>query len=289
MSAKIRTLKDLRLYLSNALTGLYDEREQKVMFFIIIRAVLSSDNLHVLYDMNTAVSETESSKIFEIIDELKQGKPIQYILGETEFYGCRITLSPATLIPRQETEELVDIIIKENAGYNGQIIDIGTGSGCIAISRAKNMSGASIFGTDFSAEAIDIAKYNAEINNVKINFIHEDIFNPAEIFSINAGIIVSNPPYVMNSEKTLMHRNVLDYEPASALFVDDAKPLIFYEAILKIAVKILQTNGKIYFEINEALGNEMRNLLKQFDYSGIDLIKDINGKNRFIKGTKNGI
>jgi len=209
-------------------------------------------------------------------------------LGETEFYNCRITLSPATLIPRQETEELVDIVVKENVGYNGQIADIGAGSGCIAIALAKNILGASVVGIDFSTEAIDIAKRNAEINNVKVDFIHEDIFKPSEIFSISAGIIVSNPPYVRNSEKMLMHRNVLDYEPATALFVDDSNPLIFYETILEIAVEILQTGGKIYFEINEAMGSEMTDLLKRFDYADIKLIKDINDKDRFIKGTKNG-
>jgi release factor glutamine methyltransferase len=241
-----------------------------------------------MYDMNTPVSKMEYLKIIEIIDELKQGKPIQYILGETEFYNCRIILSPATIIPRQETEELADIIIKENIGYKGQILDIGSGSGCIAIALAKNMPDASIFGIDFSAEAIEIAKHNAAINNVKIDFINEDIFKPSKIFSINAGIIVSNPPYVRNSEKAFMHRNVLDYEPATALFVDDANPLVFYETILEIAVKILQVGGKIYFEINEALGSEMKKLLKRFEYTDIELINDINGKERFIKGVKNG-
>jgi len=275
--------------MSNVLAGLYAEHEQKALFSVIIKAILAPYKPHILYDMNTSVSETEVHRIFEIIDELKQGKPIQYVLGETEFYNCRIKLSPATLIPRQETEELVDIIIKENAGYDGQIVDIGTGSGCIAIALAKNMPDASVFGTDFSAEAIEIAKRNAEINSVNVEFISEDIFKPAKIFSIKPNIVVSNPPYVRNSEKAFMHRNVLDYEPATALFVDNSNPLVFYEAILGIAAKILQTGGKIYFEINEALGNEMLNLLKRFGYAEIKLIRDINGKERFIKGIKNGI
>jgi len=275
--------------MSNVLAGIYAEQEQKALFSIIIKAVLAPDKTHILHNMNTFVSEIEAIKILEIVDELKQGKPIQYVLGETEFYNCRIKLSPATLIPRQETEELVDIIIKENAGYDGQIVDIGTGSGCIAIALAKNMPDAFVFGTDFSAEAIEIAKQNAEINSVKVEFIWEDIFKPAKILSLNPSIIVSNPPYVRNSEKAFMHRNVLDYEPETALFVDDTNPLIFYEAILEIAAKILQTGGKIYFEINEALGSEMIDLLKKFGYAEIKLIKDINGKERFIKGIKNGI
>ena len=272
--------------MSGVLTDLYAEQEQKAIFSIMIKAIFPEAKSYLL---NTFVPENKSLRMLKIIEELKQGKPIQYILGETEFYNCLIRLSPTTLIPRQETEELVDIIIKENAGYTGQIVDIGTGSGCIAITLAKNLPAASVFGTDFSAEAIDIAKRNAETNNVKIDFIYEDIFKPQKILSLNAGIIVSNPPYVRNSEKAFMHRNVLDYEPATALFVDDSNPLIFYEAILEIAAKILQLDGKIYFEINEALGSEMIDLLRKFDYSDIKLIKDINGKDRFIKGTKNGI
>ena len=287
MSAKIRTLKDIRLYMSNALVDMYAEQEQKAIFAMLIKTIFPS-NKPFLYDMNTHVSEAESCRIFAIIEELKRGKPIQYILGETEFYNCRITLSTATLIPRQETEELVDIIIKENVGFQGQIMDIGSGSGCIAIALAKNMSSASVFGTDLSSEAIDVAKHNTTFNNVKVDFIHDDIFKPLNIFSVNpVGIIVSNPPYVRNSEKLFMHCNVLDYEPATALFVDDANPLIFYEAILEIAVKILQIGGKIYFEINEAMGNEMTNLLKKFGYTDIKLIKDINEKDRFIRGVKN--
>jgi release factor glutamine methyltransferase len=286
MKAKIHTLKDIRQNKLNELSALYAEQEQKALFSMIINTILPSYKSFMLYDMNTPAPESESSKIFEIVKELKHGKPIQYILGETEFYGCRITLSPATLIPRQETEELVDIIIKENVGYNGQIADIGSGSGCIAIALAKNMPAASVFGADFSAAAIDVAKRNAEINNVKIDFINEDIFNPLKIRSINPDIIVSNPPYVRNSEKTLMHRNLLDYETATSLFVDYSNPIIFYEAILEIAREILQSGGKIYFELNEALGSEMNNLLKQFNYVDIKLIKDINGKERFIKATK---
>jgi release factor glutamine methyltransferase len=275
--------------MSKELAGLYNEREQKAIFSIIIKTILLPDKSHILYDMNTSISETESFRMLEIVDELKHGKPIQYILGETEFYNCRIGLSPATLIPRQETEELVDIIIKENAGYSGQIVDIGTGSGCIAIALAKNLSGASVVGTDFSAEAIEVAKRNVEINSVKVDFILENIFQPSKIFALNPEIIVSNPPYVRVSEKAFMHRNVLDYEPAAALFVDDSNPLVFYEAILEIAAKILHIDGKIYFEINEAMGCEMINLLRKFGYGDVELIMDMSGKDRFIKGVKNGI
>ncbi|MDR2886948.1 MAG: peptide chain release factor N(5)-glutamine methyltransferase [Bacteroidales bacterium] len=274
--------------MSVELGGMYARRELRAMFFIIIKATLPGYRLYMLYDMNTSVPEPAVSAILEIVGELKRGRPVQYIIGETEFYNCRITLSPATLIPRPETEELANIIVRENTGYNGQIVDVGTGSGCIAIAMAKNLPGASVFGTDFSAGAIDVAKYNAEINNVEVEFIHEDIFIPSAILSLRPGIIISNPPYIRDSEKASMHRNVLDYEPASALFVNDSAPLVFYDAILEIAAAIQQPEGKIYFEINEAMGNEMESLLRKYDYAGIRLIKDINGKDRFVKGTKNG-
>ena len=281
-------MEHITTYISDQLKDFYPPEEIRSMIRILLTKICGLSHNQQILCKDTHIPEKRKNRIYKIVDRLKKMEPLQYILGETEFYNCHIVLSPATLIPRQETEELVDIIIKENTGYSGQIVDIGTGSGCIAVALAKNISGASVFGTDFSAEAIDIAKHNASINNVKIDFINEDIFKPSKIFLLNAGIIVSNPPYVRNSEKAFMHRNVLDYEPATALFVDDANPLVFYETILEIAVKILQIGGKIYFEINEALGSEMSDLLENFGYTDIKLINDINGKERFIKGTKNG-
>ena len=288
MSAKIRTLRDISLCLIEELSDIYPEQELKAFETIIIKTLSDMDKPFGLYDMNTVIPDFKSVRIIKIIDELKTGKPIQYILGETDFYNCKIKVSSATLIPRQETEELTDLIIKENTSYEGQIMDICSGSGCIAISLAKNLPGSSVVGTDFSIDALKVAQINAEINNVAVDFIHEDIFCPSKILSFKPGIIVSNPPYVRNSEKAFMHRNVLDYEPAAALFIDDSEPLVFYETILVIAAEILLPGGKIYFEINEAFGNEMSGLLEKFNYTNVKLIEDINGKNRVISGVKNG-
>jgi release factor glutamine methyltransferase len=288
MGLKIQTLKDIRICLSKELQGTYPDPEISALARIIIKTLPETKQLHRIYDPNQPVSSENLSHITQYINELKEGKPIQYILGSTEFYNCKIRATRATLIPRQETEELVDLIIRENKAYKGNIVDFGTGSGCIAIALSKYLSGSSVTGTDISAAAIDVARESADLNNVPVNFLKDDIFNPVEILSLKTGIIVSNPPYVRNSEKMLMHRNILDYEPDIALFVDDSDPLIFYRKILEIADTILLPEGKVYFEINEAMGSEMIDLMNRFRYSETKLIRDINNRDRIIKGKKNG-
>ena len=247
---------------------------------------LGISRLHQLYLTERSVNDEQASKIMSICRDLKSGKPIQYIIGETIFYDCIIKLNSATLIPRPETEELVDLIIHENSGYKGNIIDFGTGSGCIAIAIASKLPGSLITGTDISDEALTIAGENAMLNNVKITFLKDDILNPYTGQFERTGIIVSNPPYVRNSEKRMMNRNVLDFEPHSALFVPDDDPLVYYRGILNKAVKILDHKGRIYFEINEMLGESMSLLLESYGYSDIKIITDINGKERIIKGIK---
>jgi release factor glutamine methyltransferase len=287
MGMKIQTLRDIRSCLSRELQGVYPEPEINALANIIIKTLPEIKKLHQIYNPDQVLSAENVEYINSVIEELRTGKPIQYILGYTEFYNCRIRVTGATLIPRPETEELTDLVIKENSGYNGTIIDFGTGSGCIAIALAKNLPDSFVTGTDISDEAVQVAVSNAELNKVKVNFLREDIFNPVKLLSVRAGIIVSNPPYVRNSEKALMHKNVLNFEPSMALFVNDSEPLIYYKSILETAGRILLPGGKVYFEINEALGNEMAALLEEFKYSEKELVKDINGKTRFIKGKKN--
>jgi len=226
-------------------------------------------------------------KINEIINELKEYKPIQYILGETEFYGNNIKINQNTLIPRPETEELVRWILDETDRDRCKIFDIGTGSGCIAIALAKNNISAKVFAADHSEEALKVARENADINNIDITFFRFNICFPetSDILGLY-DIIVSNPPYVTESEKRQMKRNVLKYEPHNALFVPDSDPLIFFSAILKFAESKLQSGGKIFFEINERFGKQMIQLLEEFNYHDIILRKDINNKDRMIKGTK---
>jgi release factor glutamine methyltransferase len=287
MGVNIQTIKDIRSYLANELEAIYKEPEINSLANIIIKTVFSVSRLHQLYLIEQLVTSSQAGRIIDICEELKNGKPIQYILGETSFYDCIIRVNSATLIPRSETEELVDLVIRENSGYRGNIIDIGSGSGCIAIALAANLPGSIITGIDIADEAISIARENALLNNVSVTFMKGDIFSSDFNIAKKAGIIVSNPPYVRDSEKQFMSKNVLEFEPHIALFVSDSDPLVYYNAILKLADKILMPGGKAYFEINEAMGKSMVRLFESFEYSEIKIETDINGKERFIKGTKN--
>ncbi len=287
MGVKIQTIKDMRFYLAKELKTIFKEPEIRILADILIKTVTGKTKLHQVYNNEYLLNEGETKKVIEFVEELKTGKPIQYIVGETTFYNCTIKLNDSTLIPRPETEELVDLIIRENREYQGNIIDFGSGSGCIAIALAANLTQSTLTGIEISADAIKIAQQNAVLNNVNVSFTKGDIFNfdPEEVSK--AGIIVSNPPYVRDSEKLLMARNVLDFEPPLALFVNDSDPLIYYKAILKLADKILTPGGRMYFEINEIMGKPMIQLLKSFDYSEIEIHTDINNKERIIKGRKN--
>ena len=246
---------------------------------------LSKTDIHINHGKE--VPDYIIIKINEIISELKEYKPIQYILCVTEFYGCNIKINQNTLIPRPETEEIVRWILDETDGSSCKIIDIGTGSGCIAVALAKNNISAKVFAADNSEEALKVARTNAGINNTDITFFNFNINSPgtSDILDIY-DIIVSNPPYVTESEKRQMKENVLKYEPHDALFVPDSDPLIFFRAILQFAQSKLKSGGDIFFEINERFGEQMVELLEEFNYYNIILRKDINDKDRMIKGTK---
>jgi release factor glutamine methyltransferase len=288
MAVKIQTIKDIRFYISGELGNLYNEQEARAIADLLIKAVLNITKLHQLYDNEFIISEKDVLKIIDYTNSLKTGEPVQYVVGETSFYNCTIKVNNSTLIPRPETEELVDIIIKENREYEGNIIDLGTGSGCIAIALAVNLPHAKITGVDISEEALKIARINSGLNNTSVSFIKGDILD-SEITGLpEAGIIVSNPPYVRESEKVLMAGNVLNFEPHQALFVTDSDPLIYYKAILKIAEKVLLHRGSLYFEINEAMGAPMKQLLKENNYSEIEIVMDLNDRERMIKCRKNG-
>ena len=286
MGINLQTIKDIRIFLEKELIEIYPESEINALTNIIIKTVIGITGLHRLHNIEHPVNAIQANHIIAICNDLKTGKPIQYILGETFFYDCTIKVNSSTLIPRQETEELVDLIIKETREFTGSIVDIGTGSGCIAIALAANIPAIKVSGIDISEEAIALANENASINNVSVLFTRGDVFN----FDYDTGkvdIIVSNPPYILNSEKKLMNRNVLGFEPHTALFVPDSDPLVFYKAIINVADRILNNDGRIYFEINEAMGNAMEKLLEQSGYAEVKIVKDINGKDRIIKCKKN--
>jgi len=220
---------------------------------------------------------------------LKEYKPIQYILGETEFFGLNFSVNQSVLIPRPETEELVELILKNHSGENLKILDIGTGSGCIAISLAKNMPSAKVYAIDISEDALSVAKENATRNQVEIQFFQQDILAelPDNIFNEKLDIIVSNPPYITPIEKYSIHDNVLKYEPHTALFVPQNNPLLFYERIADIGHSLLNKSGFLYFEINALYGKEICQMLQTKGYSNIKLYQDISGKNRMIEAISN--
>lgn len=268
----------------DSLSQLYCEQEIESISKLIFEKVLVLSRLQVHLNQHETISTANLTQITEIVNRLIQFEPIQYILGETEFYGLPLNVNPSVLIPRPETEELVDWIINDCPPTNPIILDIGTGSGCIPIALAKNLTGATAEGWDISTEALIVAKKNAEINQVKVNFIYADVLTlnyPAHQQKYD--IIVSNPPYVTPLEQLSMLKNVVDYEPHVALFVPDTDPLIFYRTIANIAISALKSGGKLYFEINEQFGNETVDLLTLKGFKNIILKKDINGKERMIK------
>jgi len=266
------------------LSPFYCKQEIESFIKLIFEKVLGLSKLQVHLNQHLKISGANLTQIKEIINRLIQFEPIQYILGETEFYGLTFKVNSAVLIPRPETEELVDWIIKDCHLLNPTILDIGTGSGCIPISLVKNLPGALAEGWDISYEALKVAKMNAVINQVNINFHYADILKPSFPFQKEKyDIIVSNPPYITTSEQLSMLKNVIDYEPHIALFVPETDSLIFYRAITDIAINQLKSGGNLYFEINERFGNETADLLALKGFRNIILRKDINGRERMIR------
>ena len=278
---QIKSYKDT---FKKELLPIYDEQEIDSFFYIILEKLHGLKRIDLALNPETVMDGNHLKQWKNIVSDLKKQKPIQYILGETEFYGLRFEVNENTLIPRPETEELVELIIAKSQKPEGKslrILDIGTGSGCIAISLAKNISNAEVFGIDVSEKALATAKKNAEINNVNVVFLLKNILETGDLQQ-QFDIIVSNPPYVRNLEKSEIKHNVLEYEPHLALFVEDTDALLFYRKIAELALKNLATNGRLYFEINQYLGKETVELLESMNFKNIELIKDIYGNDRII-------
>ncbi len=289
-------LREYKTYFTIQLQPLFDDMEIESFFFIVLEYLHQLKRVDLALQPNFSINETQLEKWNVILQDLKKEKPIQYIIGETEFYGLRFFVDENTLIPRPETEELVDWIIKSQEKVRNEkvelsILDIGTGTGCIPISLKKNISHAIVFAIDVSEGALAIAKKNAIENKVEVNFIKTDILKISDLqnfptsnfqFPTQLDIIVSNPPYVRNLEKLEIKKNVLEYEPHLALFVEDDDALLFYRKIAELAQKSLSINGKLFFEINQYLGNETVRLLKDLGFQNIQLKKDFYGNDRMI-------
>jgi len=273
----------------NALESEYRAEEVFSFFFLLTEAFFGIKRLDLALNPELEIDENQVQKLESALARLKNHEPIQHIIGETEFFGLTFKVDKNVLVPRPETEELVQWILDDFASETKalKILDIGTGSGCIAISLAKNLPKAQISAIDISEKALQIAKINARTNNAKINFIQEDILK-AQALNGNWDVIVSNPPYVRELEKKEMHRNVLEYEPETALYVKDEDPLLFYNKITRLAKKSLDPGGKLYFEINQYLADETEKMMQEQGFS-TEKRKDIFGNYRMLKGIAHNI
>ena len=278
--------KQYKIKFIESLESIHGLDESESFFYLILEDKFHMKRLDLALNPSFVFSEEALQIWEELIIQLKNEIPIQYLLGTTEFFGLPFTVNENVLIPRPETEELVDWIIDEEKKMEGQktikILDIGTGSGCIAISLAKNIPNATVFAIDVSAKALEVAKKNAEINNVSVIFLEKNILETENILE-QFDIIVSNPPYVRNLEKQEIKKNVLDNEPHLALFVEDFDALVFYKKITSLAMKNLNQDGQLFFEINQYLGPEMFSLLNENGFASISLKKDIYGNDRMTR------
>ena len=282
-------IKQYRTQFIQELSGIYDVLEVESFFYLILEEKHNLRQIDLALNPDLAFSEQEIEEWSMFVTELKKEIPIQYLLGKTNFYGLDFEVNSNVLIPRPETEELVEWIIKENSNNEKhkelKILDIGTGSGCIAISLAKNLSKAQVFAIDVSEGALATAKRNATSNGVSVTFLHKNILETDDLMQV-FDVIVSNPPYVRNLEKEEIKKNVLEYEPHLALFVEDDDALIFYRKIAQLAQKNLINSGQLYFEINQYLGKEMIDLLEKMNFKNVELRKDIYGNDRMTRGVK---
>lgn len=279
------TLKELKSYFKLSLFETYPITEIDSFFYLLAAEFLQLSPVETVLKAEEVIDKKIQQKWFDAISRLTNHEPIQYIIGTTEFYGLPFQVNPNILIPRPETEELVEHILKEVSHYPDKklkILDIGTGSGCIAVTLAKHLPKAEVSAMDVSKEALKTAMTNAVINDVNLHKIHADILQLQSLPN-HYDIIVSNPPYIRYSEKKMMKKNVLNFEPEIALFVDDSDPLLFYRKIAQLARKHLRENGWLFFEISEFFGEEVMNLLKDEGFPKIQLLRDIYDKNRMIK------
>jgi len=295
-------LQKTKRHFTEALDSTFPQREAEQLMRILLEDLFDIDLKRQLMEPNLRIDEWQYHQLDEAVKRLLAGEPVQYVTGMARFCDLLIKVSPSVLIPRPETEELVQKICANsrlchsNVGTCGgmesigggekpfRIWDIGTGSGCIAIALAKHFINAEVIAFDVSEAALQIAKENAENNGVKVTFVQDDVLHPtSEFFSQPVDLVVSNPPYVCDNERAAMEHNVLDWEPENALFVPDEDPLLFYRQILRLAKYQLNPNGQVWFEINERMGEEMRRLCQELGFAEAEILTDFTDKSRFVR------
>ena len=285
VSLPIMILKEAIEQLRDGLAGVVEAHEAQAMIRVICEDVFNYDQVDVALRQESELPDFAPERIADIISRLRRHEPLQYILGSARFHGHRFKVSPAVLIPRPETEQLVDLIIDENTGSDLRVLDMGTGSGCIAISLARALKFAQVDALDVSRDALAVARENASALKVKVRFFESDMLVPQPAATYD--IIVSNPPYICWSEREAMERNVKDYEPGQALFVPDNDPLLFYKAIAPYAAQSLERGGRLYLEINQRFGDEVKRLLEDNGFDEVRIIDDSYGNPRFVSGVRN--
>lgn len=284
----MKNLQTLLQFITQELTAVYGSEEANSLAWLLIEHELGYTRTQISLRKSEPVAPEIWQKMSEYLVRLLNQEPLQYITGQAYFYDLELHVNPAVLIPRPETEELVQQIIQENQSQpNLQILDVGTGSGCIALALSKNQPSAQVYGLDISEAALQVARQNGQKYNLPVQWLLHDIFAeslplPPEILNI----VVSNPPYVLESEKELMRRNVLDFEPHLALFVPDQDALRYYRRIAEVAQQLLKPGGKLYFEINEQFGAATTELLKKLNYTHPQTHSDLFGKDRFVSARK---
>jgi len=284
-------ISDIRQFYLSQLGQIYSENESRVVLDMIFEEFFQISRTDRATNPDLRLAESEMLKVHFALKQLLKNRPVQYVLNKCFFYGLSFYVDERVLIPRPETEELVDLILKnpEIQNKNVFILDIGTGSGCIAISLKNGLPESQVWALDKSQEALDVARRNAGAIGVEINFVKDDILAPSKTKVLpEFDVIASNPPYVCQSEKALMKPNVLDYEPPAALFVDDDDYLIFYKRIRDFSLEKLKRGGYLYFEINQAFGNQVAELLQNTGFENVDVLKDLSGNDRLISARKLG-
>ncbi len=306
MKMSSNSVRDCRRHYAGELEKIYGSNEANALIMILLEHYFNINRVKIAMNPDLRLSESELLTLHFAVKELLKNKPVQYVIGEAEFCDMKFFVDENVLIPRPETEELVNQLVSwsvsqfgvnphpsfrpkrsevEKSPANISILDIGTGSGCIAVSVAKLLKNSAVTAVDISEKALEVAKKNAQANGVDVRFILDDILNPqnSELIENQYDIIVSNPPYVCESEKREMRANVLEHEPATALFVSDNDPLIFYRKILEFAQKALRPNGEVWFEINERFGKEMRALCLEKGLQNVEIINDFRGRDRVVR------
>ncbi len=286
----MKTVKEVYSRFKQELTGHYDASELTAVTQLVLSTVTGQSNARLRAYPDAELSEIQLDHIGRILQSLKNGTPVQYALGTAEFYGLSFKVTPDVLIPRPETEELVQWVLQEAGKYHNKrpaVLDIGTGSGCIAVSVKKNHAGAQVTALDISAGALEVARYNAAGNQADITFLQADILNLLpDAWVGQYDLMISNPPYVTQADKQLMHQRVTDYEPHTALFVPEDNPLLFYRAIADFALRNLVNGGLLFFEVNESLGQQTVELLQTKGFSKVELRQDLSGRDRMVKASR---